>query len=697
GAFTYSYDTAPNGRGRLGSVSIQGALGLQVAADGYYYDGYDAIGNVTSGHQVTAGVSYPMTYGYDLAGHMTQQKYPSGRTINTTLDAAGRISDVQQPAATDYATAFTYAATGAVTSMTLGNHLVAHATYNSRQPTLIGLGTSSSDSSVFRLDYGFGTTANNGNVLSEAITIGDGGSSPTVFNQTFSYDSLNRLATAGETQGSSTTNWSRTYNYDRFGNMWVTNFQGVALSPLTPQAQGAYSANTNQFTAVPNSYDASGNQKVDAEGNTYQYDSDNHMTSCTIVATGTGSSYGYDATGHRVWKTVGATSTIFVYNVAGQLIAEYGGSATTNGGTSYLTTDHLGSTRVVTNSSRAVVARHDYLPFGEEVAATIGNRQSIGGYSGLDDTRQKFTGNERDAESTLDYCAARYYSGSLGRFTTADSLGGGASPQSLNLYAYTANNPLRYADPSGHDPISSLQIAPCSDAPMDDGDGSDNPDPHTVTDENGSHGLYSLAYHLTHPGEIPPKPEEVFTLDVFAATQIDPGPSPSSLDTFIGGGNLLEAFLSPPPADNAMVDQFFKSVLVDDVAGAAFSFGGEFFLPELMATAAATGGTAAEPAGKIVTEGIYEFVSSTGEGYVGQSGDIPRRIGEHLASAKLLPKDLSSLRTTEVLGGKTAREVAEQLRIIDLGGKDTLRNMVNPIGRAKANLLPQAARDFLGY
>jgi len=46
---------------------------------------------------------------------------------------------------------------------------------------------------------------------------------------------------------------------------------------------------------------------------------------------------------------------------------------------------------------------------------------------------------------------ARSYDPSLGRFIQADTLvPSPANPQSLNRYAYTLNNPLRYTDPTGH-------------------------------------------------------------------------------------------------------------------------------------------------------------------------------------------------------------------------------------------------------
>ncbi len=93
--------------------------------------------------------------------------------------------------------------------------------------------------------------------------------------------------------------------------------------------------------------------------------------------------------------------------------------------------------------------------------------------------------------------------------------------------------------------------------------------------------------------------------------------------------------------------------------------------------------------GEAPSEGIYEFPSASGDTYVGQSGDIPTRIDQHVASGKLLPGDVSNVKTTEVLGGKTAREVAEQRRINQLGGVGNLENVRNPIGPARQDLMKQ--------
>ena len=138
-------------------------------------------------------------------------------------------------------------------------------------------------------------------------------------------------------------------------------------------------------------------------------------------------------------------------------MAEYStASPASTGGTSYLTADHLGTPRVITNADGGVQARHDYLPFGEEISINVGGRSTGQGYlygSGLaDNTRHKFTGQQRDDETGLDYFGARYYSSAQGRFTSVDPLmasGRPAIPQSWNRYAYVLNNPLRLVDPDG--------------------------------------------------------------------------------------------------------------------------------------------------------------------------------------------------------------------------------------------------------
>jgi RHS repeat-associated protein len=459
-AYFYDNQTLPTGSPSFTRGSSTGRLVAVTYGNGAAgsYQGYDTFGRATVSYQQTvaqgAMQSYQMGYGYDLSGAMTSETFPSGKIVNTTYDAAGRVTTVSKQGGGNYASGITYAPQGAMASMTLGNNLIEQTIFNSRlQPTTIELGVSTSNpQSVLGLVYSYNTQNqhdNNGNVLSQAINAG----STQIGSQTYTYDGVNRLQTV--TEGSA---WNQRYDYDQFGNRAVRNTSYLPNSQLTPQSASAtdfseFDQTKNQIKSTLGfQYDSAGNLTADPTSASMVYDAENRQTSYTKSGS---TVYAYDGEGHRVTKTAGSTTTVFVYNVGGQLIAEYGGSGT-NGGTSYLTTDHLASTRVVTNSARVVIARHDYLPFGEEIPAGTGSNRTAGlGYVTTDDTTQRFTSKEEDPESNLYYFGVRYFSAQCGRFSctdprtvTKESL---VNPQRWNLYVYVNNNPLAALDPNGGD------------------------------------------------------------------------------------------------------------------------------------------------------------------------------------------------------------------------------------------------------
>jgi RHS repeat-associated protein len=450
-SYTYDDPDVLNSKGRLTRISS--------AVSVCDYLEYDKLGRVKRSKQTTDSIEYPFVYGWDLAGNMTSEQYPSDRGVTNTFDAAGRLSGIsglKESVTTAYASGMTYAAHGGLVSTSLaGGGMNEQMGYNSRlQPTLIELRKTAGNELILGLDYTYNTpgqTNNNGNVHSQAIRIGTGGGTTTI-NQSYSYDELNRLKTASEPT------WTQTYGYDRWGNRTSLSNTGSQGGLLPTQTTPAVDATNNRLAGF--TYDTAGNMKQDLAANQYDYDGENKMTSCTVG--GTPSSYSYDGAGHRIKKVVGngasAVTTVFVYNATGQLIAEYMTGNASGSGTSYLTTDHLGSTRVVTGLSTggtvSVKARYDYCPFGEEIGAGIGSRTAALGYGSADGTRQKFTQKERDIESGLDFFGERYYSSSAGRFTTVDPLGSSiraVEPQTMNRYVFVLNNPLRYVDPDGLD------------------------------------------------------------------------------------------------------------------------------------------------------------------------------------------------------------------------------------------------------
>jgi RHS repeat-associated protein len=121
----------------------------------------------------------------------------------------------------------------------------------------------------------------------------------------------------------------------------------------------------------------------------------------------------------------------------------------------------------VTDGAGSVVQRIDYEPFGQELAALVGNRTETIGYAPSNASGYlplRFTAKERELKSDgalmdLYYFGARYFSGSQGRFTSSDPENASASlfnPQAWNAYSYALNNPYRYVDDDGRMPLLAI-------------------------------------------------------------------------------------------------------------------------------------------------------------------------------------------------------------------------------------------------
>jgi RHS repeat-associated protein len=119
--------------------------------------------------------------------------------------------------------------------------------------------------------------------------------------------------------------------------------------------------------------------------------------------------------------------------------------------THYFHADHLGTARAISTGGGWPVWQGTFAPFGQEVSPQITTDHF------------RFTGKERDSESGLDYFAARYYGGNMGRMLTPDPSGllsvDLSNPQSWNLFSYSLNNPLRLVDPTGLDPCDTEPVA----------------------------------------------------------------------------------------------------------------------------------------------------------------------------------------------------------------------------------------------
>jgi RHS repeat-associated protein len=368
----------------------------------------------------------------------------------------------------------TYDSAGRIDNRVLGNTLTQDFTYynwNTQGGRLQNINVGS----LQNLNY---TYDNNGNISQIQNTISNE-------TQAFGYDNLNRLTSANVTNGLAP--YSEAYTYD------------ATTGNLASKAGINYTYDANHKHAVSNlsngntySYDANGNMTtrvVNGQTYTLGYDAENRLT--TVTGPNSFSAmFTYDADGKRVKSVINGVTTSFIgnhYEVTGSSITKYYYAGTSritmrkNGTLTYILTDHLGSTSLVTDANGAVINETKYKAWGE-------TRYS----SGNEVTEYQYTGQySYESDFGLYFYNARFYDPALGRFTSPDTLcpitdkvGNSAactvnytsniellmlinemnneyngiantfqSPintQTLDRYAYGLNNPTKYNDPTGH-------------------------------------------------------------------------------------------------------------------------------------------------------------------------------------------------------------------------------------------------------
>jgi RHS repeat-associated protein len=440
--WTYGSSASQNNNGRL--LTMTDSLGSET----YSYDPHLPL--TTQVQKVVSGTTYATSYTYNLAGELTSLVYPSGRVVKQSYDAIGRLCEIA-PATTGcstamapWATGFGYNTASQVTGFRYGNGVNAAFGFSPDRLQLTSLNYAKGTTSLFGLNYAYSQNGGNNGEITNITEPADAGQSVN-----YSYDVLGRLSTAVSVGSVNFSKWGLSFTYDRYGNRTAEiPTAGTAM----PSSSVAVDATTNHINSGGYAYDLSGNMTNDGI-NTMIYDGENRVTS-TTGGSGSGS-YSYDGNGLRVQKVAGGTTTLYVFS-GSKVIAEYDNGvavgspsreyiysgnvmlAKIEGGiTNYYHSDHL-SVRLTTDSNGNLLGQLGHYPFGEtwyETGTT---------------TKFKFTTYQRDGESGNDFAMARYNVNRLGRFATPDPMAGSSSsPQSLNRYAYAANDPVDLADPSG--------------------------------------------------------------------------------------------------------------------------------------------------------------------------------------------------------------------------------------------------------
>jgi RHS repeat-associated protein len=287
----------------------------------------------------------------------------------------------------------------------------------------------------------------------------------------WSYDAINRLT--GETINSdeSQNSGAVTYGLDPVGNRTGATSTFSSLSP----GFGTYNADDEVSSE---SYDKNGNTTQTANGNSYTYDSENHMLSMSNASTLVNMIY--DAFGNRVAKTVtnlathlstttqylveddvnptgypqvvdeivnGAVTRQYTYGL--QRISQNLSPAVTGSSTwtpSFYGYDGGGSVRQLINSLGVVTDEYEYDAFGNSFTK-----------SGTTPNNCLYRGEQFDSDLGLYYLRARYYNPATGRFMSRDpnepklrdANGKPIDPRELHKYLYAGGDPVNLKDPTG--------------------------------------------------------------------------------------------------------------------------------------------------------------------------------------------------------------------------------------------------------
>jgi RHS repeat-associated protein len=276
--------------------------------------------------------------------------------------------------------------------------------------------------------------------------------SPTHFHtgtisQTFTYDALDRLATAAGTG----TNWyNHNYQYDRIGNITYKSEAGASGSntftytydyPIRPHAVKTVTTDSPVYN----------DPLINIE---YNYDQKPKLIKRNLVDY---IRFTYDGSGQRVRKenlAIPQTTLYFgcLYEKRGsvEIVHVFAGnrrvaSIRSDGNHQYYHPNHLGSASIVTGQDGDWRERIEYHPFGTYL---LDDKNPS--YPAFPDANYTFTDQEDDDDIGLYNYGARLYDPVIGRFISPDRIvQAPENPQSLNRYSYCLNNPLIYTDPSG--------------------------------------------------------------------------------------------------------------------------------------------------------------------------------------------------------------------------------------------------------
>ncbi len=426
--------------------NLYGAPLFKKVKDGALGDFYEYTPEGLLKCAISAGMRY--AYEYDALDRMIR-KSASGRTL-LALAYDGNGNKVRQTDVAGKVTEFVYSPLDLLTEVWDDGHRLAAYEYNAD-------GTIRAESHgpvqrQFQYDLDKNLTGllvhSGGELLAENQYLYDGNGNRTLKRQLggdtlYHYDPLNQLKKVEYPS------YTEELFYDKAGNRTRRIASGVEeLYQYDPRNR--LTAYTKGDVTTMFQYDHVGNLLADDKAR-YSYDAFNR-TEKVETFDGHIQLNRYDAEGLRYEMEENDNLVRFIFNQNREAVTEEDASglnrlirgteliAANSSADSARTyyhyaSDEMGSTTHIVDEAGAVQNRYEYDAWGNITA----QEEAV-------PNRFKFTGQQLDPVTQQYYLRARFYNPVVARFTQEDTYRG----DGLNLYAYCANSPAFYSDPTGN-------------------------------------------------------------------------------------------------------------------------------------------------------------------------------------------------------------------------------------------------------
>lgn len=290
----------------------------------------------------------------------------------------------------------------------------------------------------------------------------------------YTYDALGRLTQTITTNHKKDDEKKTTiYEYDKVGNRTLENVNGKATSYTYNGLDQALTVTKYEGTSVSEQiqygYDANGNEvshhsTKTGETTRRSYDAENRLSKVSVEKDGNTTTIQenqYNGEGQRIRKTEGDTVKNYYYQDG---VVSY----TTDAANVQTSVNLIGLEGNIIGTERYDGDQISYYMYNKDIQTSTtslvkedGSADTTYRYtdfgettiSGADQAENEicYTEGVYDRITALYYLNARYYNPEDGRLLTADIYRGETNePDSYHLYAYCANNPINYVDPTGH-------------------------------------------------------------------------------------------------------------------------------------------------------------------------------------------------------------------------------------------------------